>query len=358
MERSPAISDDVSLRSESVILQQGSNPSRTPAFSCASSPIRTCAIATVTTGLIALALAFVLPDYRLFQGTMLMAYAVSLLGLNLLTGYNGQFSLGHGAFFAIGAYTVAILVDRYELSFVLSLLAAGVLCFVVGYLFGFPALRFEALYLALATFSLALALPQLLKARPFEGLTGGVQGVALIKPDAPFGWQLTADQWLYCCAVVLTAVMFLIAAALVHSAVGRALIAIKDHPAAAEAMGVNINRHKAITFGISALYTGVGGGLSALAVQFVAPDSFTAFLSISLVIGIVVGGVGTLSGALYGAVFLVFTPVLTDSISKNAPWVVYGVVLIAVIFLMPAGIAGGLHNLISKYRASKDAARN
>ncbi len=296
--------------------------------------------------LLALIFPFVAKGYFIFQATMVLSYAVALLGLNILTGYSGQISLGHGAFYAIGAYTTAILMDRFHVPYWLTIPAAGLVCMVAGYLFGLPARKLEGLYLALATFALSVALPQLLKYKHLEAWTGGVQGIVLMKPDAPFGLALTADQWLYLVSLAVTLVMFALARNLLHSGVGRAIMAIRDNPLAAETMGVDNRHYKASVFGVSAMYTGVGGALSAIAVQFVAPDSFTMFLSISLLVGVVVGGVGTISGALYGAVFIMFVPSFAEKISKAAPWAVYGVVLILFVFVMPGGVVG----LIRKVR--------
>lgn len=290
-------------------------------------------------------LCLVASDYQLFQASMVLSYAVALLGLNMLTGYNGQISLGHGAFYAIGAYSAAILMQRWGVHYALALPAAGLISGVVGYLFGRPALRLEGLYLALATFALAVALPQLLKYKGLEDFTGGVQGLMLDKPQAPFGWTLSQDQWLYLVSLAVTALMFLLAHNLLGGSAGRAMVAIRDHAMAAEAMGVDGPHYKAMTFAVSALYTGVGGALSALAVQFVAPDTFGMFLSISLLVGVVVGGVGSLSGAFYGALFIMFIPQAAEKLSKAAPWAVYGAVLIAVMFFMPSGVAGGLARL-------------
>ena len=145
----------------------------------------------------ALIVPFLVRNFLLFQLTMVMVYAIAILGLNLLTGFNGQFSLGHSAFFAIGAYTAAIMMEVGGLPYGLTLPAAAAVCFVAGFLFGLPALRLEGLYLALATYGFALAMPQILKLSPFEPWTGGVQGLVVIKPDAPFGLPLSQDQWLY-----------------------------------------------------------------------------------------------------------------------------------------------------------------
>ncbi|MBP8294881.1 MAG: branched-chain amino acid ABC transporter permease [Burkholderiales bacterium] len=289
--------------------------------------------------LLAAALPFFLSNYRVFQLTLVLAYAIVLLGLNMLTGYNGQISLGHGAFYAIGAYTAAILMDKFGVSYWLTLPAAAAVCLVAGFLFGLPALRLEGLYLALATFALGVALPQLLKYKHFEHWTGGVQGIVIIKPDAPFGLPVNADQWLYLFTLGVAALMFILGINLLRGRIGRALVAIRDQPIAAEAMGVDISLYKALTFGVSAMYTGVGGALGAIAVQFVAPDSFTIFLSIAFLVGIVVGGLASVSGAIYGALFIQFVPNIADQISKAAPWAIYGVFLIACMFLMPGGIA-------------------
>ncbi len=288
---------------------------------------------------LAIGFPFVAEGYAVFQATLVLSYAVALLGLNIVTGYNGQISLGHGAFYALGAYAAAIGMERFGMPYWSTIPAAGLVCLMAGYLFGLPALKLEGLYLALATFSLGVAMPQLLKYKHLEPWTGGVQGIVLTKPDAPFGLPFTPDQWLYLFSLAVTVLMFVLARNLLHSGVGRAIVAIRDHPLAAQSMGIDSSRYKAGAFGISAMYTGIGGALSAIAVQFVAPDSFTMFLSISLLVGVVVGGVGTISGALYGALFIMFVPTAAENISQAAPWAVYGLVLILFMFVMPGGVA-------------------
>ncbi|MCY1211831.1 leucine/isoleucine/valine transporter permease subunit [compost metagenome] len=302
---------------------------------------------------LAIGITFVARGYQLFQATMVISYAIALLGLNILTGYNGQISLGHGAFYAIGAYTTGILMEHAGVPYWLTVPAAAVVCLIVGYLFGRPALKLEGLYLALATFALGVAMPQLLKYKHLEAWTGGVQGIVLMKPAAPFGLPLNEDQWLYLFSLFVAVVMFFIAHNLLQSGSGRAMRAIRDHAMASEAMGVDNSHYKAMTFGVSAAYTGVGGALSAIAVQFVAPDSFTLFLSISLLVGIVVGGVGTLYGAIFGAIFIMFVPSLAEKVSKAAPWAVYGVVLIAFMFAMPGGVVGLLRKLQARFARAR-----
>ena len=285
---------------------------------------------------------FVLSNYHIFQITLVLVYAIALLGLNILTGYNGQISLGHGAFYAIGAYTAAILMDRFGVPYWLTVPVAGALSLVVGFLFGLPALRLEGLYLALATFALGVSMPQLLKYKPFESWTGGVQGIVIVKPDPPGHLPLNPDQWLYFFTLAIAIAMFVLGANLLRGRIGRALVAIRDHPIAASAMGVDTALYKSLAFGISAMYTGIAGALGAIAVQFVSPDSFTVLLSISLFVGIVVGGLGSIGGAFYGALFIEFVPNIADQISKAAPWAIYGIFLIGFIFLMPLGINWGV----------------
>lgn len=290
-------------------------------------------------------LPFVLPSYMVFQFTMVMAYALALLGLNLLTGFNGQISLGHGAFFALGAYVAAMLMEHAGWPYWATLPAAALLGGIVGYLFGLPALKLDGVYLALATFALGVVTPQLLKYKGLELWTGGSQGLVLLKPEAPFGLPLDADQWLYFFSLAVVLLLFLVAHNLLRGAIGQSLVAVRDHPIAAQAMGVDNARVKTITFSISALYTSVGGALSAVAVQFVAPDSFSVFLSISLLVGAVVGGLSSLSGALYGAVFIQFVPAFAEQVSKAAPWAVYGAILLVLMLVWPTGVAGGIARL-------------
>jgi branched-chain amino acid transport system permease protein len=294
--------------------------------------------------LVALAAVVVLPlflkNFTLFQLTLVMVYALAILGLNLLTGFNGQFSLGHSAFYAIGAYTAAILMDKFDLPYPLTLPAAGIACLVVGFLFGLPALRLEGLYLALATFALAVATPQILKFSAFEDWTGGVQGIVIVKPDAPFGLPLSQDQWLFYFTLAVALLMFWAATNLVRSRTGRALMAIRDNPLAAKSMGVDTALYKSLAFGVSALYTGVAGALGAIVIQFVAPDSFTFFLAVSFFVGLVVGGVGWIPGAVFGGLLILFVPNWAEHISKGLAWAVYGVILILLIYLMPSGAAG------------------
>ncbi|MDZ4365918.1 MAG: branched-chain amino acid ABC transporter permease [Afipia sp.] len=294
-----------------------------------------------TATLVLLALLVLTPlfvkNFIIFQMTMVLIYAIAILALNILTGGSGQFSLGQSAFYAVGAYTAGIMMEHMGVNYALTLPAAGIICFIFGFLFGFPALRLSGVYLALATFALAVAMPQLLKLGAFEHWTGGVQGLVITKPDAPFGLKMSQDMWLYYFTLFVSAVIYILAINLLRSRSGRALMAIRDNPIAASAMGVDLPMYKTLAFGISAAFTGIAGALGAIVVQFVAPDSFTIQLAIAIFLGMVVGGVGWLPGSLVGSAFIVFVPNVAEHISKGLSGAVFGVLLFVVIFLVPHG---------------------
>ena len=297
---------------------------------------------------IACLLPLLLSNFQLFQFTQVWIYAIALLGLNMLTGYNGQISLGHGAFYAIGAYTAAIMMNDWGIGYAWTLPVAAIVCFVAGFLFGLPALRLEGLYLALATFSLALAAPQILKY--FEHWTGGSMGLVLNKPAVPFDLPLNPDQWLYMMTLAVMLLLFWLAHNLLAGRVGRALVSIRDNHMAAQAMGVNTALYKSLTFGVSSAYTGVAGALSAIVIAYVSPDSFSLTLSINLLIGLVIGGLASIQGAIWGAMFIQFVPNLAQDISKAAPGAIFGVFLILFTYFMPHGIAGAVRILEARLR--------
>jgi branched-chain amino acid transport system permease protein len=292
-------------------------PSQTNAANAAAS-INIARIAS----LIALALLIVTPlflkNFYIFQMTQWLIYAIAVLALNILTGGSGQFSLGQSAFYAVGAYTAAIMMEHMGISYVLTLPVAGLVCFMFGFLFGFPALRLSGVYLALATFALAVAMPQVLKLQSL-------------------GVKISQDLWLYYFTLLVSILIYIAASNLLRSRSGRALMAIRDNQIAASAMGVNLSLYKTLAFGVSAGVTGIAGALGAIAVAFVAPDSFTIQLAIAIFLGMVIGGVGWLPGSLAGAAFMVFVPNIAESVSKGLSGAVFGVILIAIIFLLPHG---------------------
>jgi len=283
---------------------------------------------------------FLVSGYHVFQLTQIVVYAIAILGLNLLTGFSGQISLGNGAFYALGAYASAILMNKVGLPYWVTPPLAGAVCFGAGYVFGRPAARLEGLYLALATFGLAIVTPQVLKLDALEAWTGGNQGVLVTKPASPIPDQLSDDQWLYFFCLGVAIVVFLAAWNIVRGRTGRALVALRDHPIAAAAMGIDTASYKAVTFGVSAMYTGIAGSLGALLAAFVSPDSFTMFVSVQFLVGGVVGGIASIFGTLFGAVFIELVPDLANKLSEAAPWAIYGVLLIVCMMVMPGGVAG------------------
>lgn len=278
-----------------------------------------------------------LKNFYVFQLTIIVVYAIAILSLNILTGASGQFSLGHSAFFAVGAYAAGILMEHASIPYPFAILAAGLVCFVVGFLFGFPALRLKGVYLALATFALAVAAPPLFKLGTFEHWTGGVQGLLITKPEAPFGISMSQDRYVYYLTLFVALVIYVLSVNLLNSRSGRALMAIRDNEIAASSMGVDLALYKTLAFGISAGFTGVAGALSAITVAYVAPDAYTVNFAIALFLGMVIGGVGWLPGSIFGAAFIVLVPNLAESVSKGLSGAVFGVFIIAVIFLLPNG---------------------
>jgi branched-chain amino acid transport system permease protein len=290
---------------------------------------------------------FTVNDYELGLFAQVALTTVALLGLNLLVGYCGQLSLGHGAFYAIGAYTTAILVTRSGMPHLWTLPIALVISFAVGLVFGIPAVRLRGFSLALVTLALAIALPQLLK--HFEGITGGQLGVNVPRPAPP--GSLTEDQWTYLIAIVVAFAVFLGVRNLVTGRIGLAMVTVRDNEPAAGAMGVPVARTRVVTFAVSAGLTGLAGGLATLVTGYVSPDNFNMLLSVNLVAGIVLGGLGRVWGAVIGAVFLTYLPLYTTDISQTAPGIVNGLVIIVFLLLLPDGMAGLASRLTRRVRS-------
>jgi branched-chain amino acid transport system permease protein len=312
-------------------------------------------LATAVAIAIAAALPFWLRNYHVFELTMVMIYAIAVLGLNILTGFNGQISLGHGGFFAAGAYTAAILMHRYGVPYWATLAPAGLICFVLGVLFGLPALRFEGPYLALVTLAMALATPQLLKY--FDTWTGGQQGINLVKPMPPAALGLNQDRWIYLIALLALLIAIRVAANMLNGRTGRAWVAIRDHPIAAAAMGIDTARYKTLAFGTSTLFTGVAGALSAFAVGYVSPESYSLFLSVSFLVGSAVGGISTIGGAIVGGFFIQFVPNFANDISDAAPWAIYGLAMLVCMYTMPHGVVGTIKPVLMHLVQRAAAAR-
>jgi branched-chain amino acid transport system permease protein len=292
---------------------------------------------------LALVVPFLFGPYRVGQFTLVLVYAVAVLGLNLLVGYNGQISLGHGAFFALGAYTSALLIEKAGVPYLLTLPIAGAVTFAVGFLFGVPALRLRGLYLALVTLGLAIALPQLIKR--FDGLTEGTQGLTVEQPTAPSWLPFADDQFLYLLTLLVAAVMFAAAWSLMRGQVGRAVKAVRDGEIPASTLGIDLASTKTRVFALSAGYAGVAGALYVLAIGFVAPEAFTVTVSLAFLAAVVVGGLATIVGAVFGALFIEFVPVYASDVNDALTGVIYGGVLILFMYLLPDGAVGLLRRI-------------
>lgn len=291
-------------------------------------------------------------DIRLFQLTNVLIYAIALLGLNLLVGYNGQISLGHGAFYAVGAYVAALLVAHFAVPHWLAVPIAGVACLGTGLALGSPIVHLGKMHFAMATFALGAVLPKLAQHRSIERWTGGSQGLALDALDVPFGLALSFDQWLYVFVLCTLLGLLALAANLTRGRIGRAVVAIRDDPIGAEAIGIHAAGYKLAVFGVSAMYAGIAGALAAVSIKYVAPGLFGTFLSLAFLIGIAVGGVGTLLGAVYGALFLQLIRLAVGQTAQSLEavplYVIYGAALILTLHLAPRGIAGVLARLAGR----------
>ena len=288
-------------------------------------------------------------DFRAQQFAYVGVYLVALIGLNILTGYTGQISLGHGAFMAIGGYTTVILMVDHGVKDIATIPFAIIVAGVAGILFGLPAARLSGLYLALATFAIAVATPAVIK--KFEGFTGGGSGINLfgtpeltasLTPVKIIGFELNFNNWLYYLSWTIALLGYVVAWLILRGRTGRAFRAVRDSETAAVSSGISLTRTKVLAFGISAAYAGAAGALFAIATTFVNPDTFPVALSIFLLVGIVVSGLGSLKGLIAGAIFIQFMPLWAQNVSKSpgAPAVVYGIVLILLILVLPGGVSG------------------
>ncbi len=317
--------------------------------------------------IIACVLPFILDKFWTERITMWIPLALGALGLNLLTGYNGQISVGHSAFFGVGAYTCGLAVTHWRVPFLVGIVLAAVLCFVVGVIVGVPALRIKGMYLALVTLAVATLFPQLLE--QFHDLTGGSTGLMITSPqeyrgtieelriefEAPSGLGLQPDQWRYLFFLAVAMVCFVCVRNIVHSRIGRAMVAIRDNETAAEVAGVHTAVVKVVTFGISSALAGVGGAILALGNGQVFSTSFTVALSLYLLVAMVVGGPATIMGPAVGAVvYGLFEDVLKPELPESARAVsplILGVLLVVTMFFAPGGILGWLKGQLSKRRS-------
>ncbi|MEO5841447.1 MAG: branched-chain amino acid ABC transporter permease [Acidimicrobiales bacterium] len=292
-------------------------------------------------------------DVGLFSDAM--AFAVAVMGLNLVTGLSGQVSLGHSAFMGTGAFTTAILVADHNWSFFATVPVAALLCFAIGVVVGVPALRLKGLYLALATLGLSIIFPKVVEKYDFTGGTNGKRlGRKRLVPPAWTHLDRQDDRhiWIYFIILSITVVLFVVARNLFRSRPGRALIALRDNPIGAEVSGVNLAHYKVVAFGLSSAYAGIAGSLLMFRSDIASGSSYSLNRSIALITGLVLGGLATIVGPVIGGLIVVWLPkLIEDRIHGDDPreksWstIVYGASLIAIMFAYPGGIAGLIHTI-------------
>jgi branched-chain amino acid transport system permease protein len=277
--------------------------------------------------------------YWIYLCSLIGAYGLVALGLNFLTGYGGQISLGHAGFVAIGAYMSVILVDKLGAPFVVGLLAAVLVAWLVGLVVGFPTVRLKGLYLAVAILAFGLGVERVMY--HFKDITGGPYG-SPVSPPSLMGFRVDTDTKLYYLIVALVVLGVLFLGNILKRRPGRMIVAMRDSELAATAMGVDLTRLKVIAFAFSAAYSGLGGVLYAALLTFISVEHFTLWLSISFVAMIVVGGIGSIAGSFLGAAFVILVPELLRGVAEFQQ-IVYGLSMILIFVLWPGGLIGAVH---------------
>jgi branched-chain amino acid transport system permease protein len=301
---------------------------------------------------------FLFKNYYVYVANYMAINVIVAIGLNILVGYTGQISLGHSGFFAIGAYATLALMSKVGLPFVLALPAAALATAVFGFLIGFPALRLEGPYLSIATLGFGLTITRVIGRIEFFG---GRQG--LHAPELTIGpWHLNTDRDFYYLLITLTVILTIAARNIIKTKVGRAFIAIRDADIAAETMGVNLMYYKTLAFAVSAFYTGLAGGLYAFVLRFIEPELFGLLMSILFLAMVVVGGLGSVFGAIAGACLLSwmdlelrnilsipYVGVWLEALSKsyfsitgvsNIQFIIYGLIMVLIMLFEPLGLYG------------------
>ncbi|MBV7542960.1 branched-chain amino acid ABC transporter permease [Acidovorax sp. sic0104] len=290
--------------------------------------------ALLAAALVLLILPFAVSGYVLYVVNLLMVFVVLALGMHVVIGESGQFALAHAAFFGIGIYTAGIINTAWHPPFVLSILAGGALSAVLGYLIGYLALRMRDIYLALATFAFGEAMQWVFLS--WEKVTGGSNGMKMDPADL-FGYRLTNDLQAYPFVVVLTGLMLWLTVALARSQYGSSLRAVRESDVAAMAMGINVKAMKQSAFAISAAFAGIAGGMYTLFTSFIHPESLGFQTTILVLTMVVVGGMGSVRGAVAGAIaFGLISELLRQLMSVQE--IIYGVILMGFMMFMPKGL--------------------
>lgn len=304
----------------------------------------------VPVAVLLLAVPLLLQPYRIFQLTGVLSYAVAALGLILITGSIGVVSLSHNAFFALGAYAGALAIIHWDVSYLTSIVIAAVVSFVVGLIAGFPARRLRGLYMALVTLSLAVSVTPIIK--QFKQFTGGTAGLFVDRPIAPSWLAMSQDSWIYYLVLCVAVITFFLVRNLVNGSLGRAFAAIREIPLAASSMGIDVSRYKVLVFAVGSMLAGVGGALFNFSIGFLAPDSYALMLAIGFLAAVVVGGLGSIWGALIAGLFLQFVPSLASDISEALSGAIYGGILIVIMLVMPNGVIGTARKIVANRRSA------
>ena len=303
---------------------------------------------------LAIVLCLVRPDFELIYLGKAVAYAVAILGLNIVVGFSGQFSLAQGAFTGLGAYTAAILVSGYGWPVLATIPVAALLGFAAGCLLGLPALRVKGHYLATMTLGVAIVFPMIINR--YSDFTGGANGkLALIDLEAPFGLALTSVQWRLLLICGIAGLCFLFVHNVNRSRIGRAMAMVRSNEAAALSNGIAVPQQRVLAFGYAGLFGAVAGPLLVMMLEVAGPDDYSLLFTILLTTGLVVGGVGRLMGALLGGLVIALLPTLTASVASGPQAnILYAALLIGMIFLLPGGLASLPHVISARLGKSRD----
>ena len=304
-------------------------------------------ILLIVVALFFLGVPLIFGDYLVFVISIICAYIIVAFGMNILCGYTGLISLGHQAFFGIGAYTVAILGSKIPgFPFVVALFLGGSISGLIGFFLGFTALRTSGVYLAIATIAFGMITGEVFN--EWASLTGGANGLVVL-PPALGSLQFESSTALYYLILGVTAVMSYFAINLVGSNTGRAFIAVRESEISAQSYGISLVKTKTVSFAISACYVGIAGGIYAYLIKYIAPIDFTILVGLEFVVIIVVGGLATISGSIIGAIILFSLPQIFASLADWQELVTGGVLLVVILFL-PEGLVGGLYRLTNHLR--------
>jgi len=291
----------------------------------------------------------VVSDFWTYALCLAGIYSIGTLGLNILTGYTGQVSLGHASFVGIGAYTTAILSHKFGFSFWLTMPSAILVTSLVGFMLGLPCLRLKGLYLAVATLAFAWAIPEIIL--KWSSLTGGYSGIS-IEALRILGIPLESHIWFYYITLFILCLVIWATYNIVNSKFGRAFIALRDSEEGAKAMGINLSIYKTLAFVLSSAFAGIAGNLYAYLVGTVTPYDFGFWFSIYFLVAIIIGGMGSIPGSILGGAFITFLPLLSSAL-RNLPNIIYGAMLILVVLLLPGGLMSFVKLMIRKFPATK-----